>query len=140
MSEVILFAYDLADAWGIPISSVAVYDGDKPYVCFTARYAPLDEKTIYIGQKTIDEIKSILRPLNIFELDELTHVIVMDGYDQHFVYNSGITLIELQGSNISYCTEEPQLYPNTMAIIKALNKISRVLTPLGVDKKRFALK
>ena len=85
MDEVILFEYDLANAWDIPISSVTVYDGDKPHVCFTDRDNPLGEKTIYIGQKTIDEIKSILRPLNIFELDELTHVIVVDGYDQHFV-------------------------------------------------------
>ena len=139
MGGLILFEYELINAWSIPISSVTVYDGDEPHVCFTLRNTLLDEKTIYIGQKTINEIKRILRPLQISELDELTHVIVSDGYIQHFQYNNGITQTDLRGNNIAYCREEPQLYPNTMTMIKTLDKISRVLTPLGVDKRCFAL-
>ncbi len=139
MDEVILFEYDLANAWDIPVSSVTVYDGDEPYVCFTRRNTPLAEETIYISQKAINEIKKILRPLQISELDELTHVVVSDGYIQHFKYNNGITQADLRGYNIAYSCEEPRSYPNTMTIIKALDKISRVLTPLGVEKSCFLL-
>ena len=139
----LLFKYDLTDAWGILITHIAVYDVEQPYARFFVksgnRFLPPEEKTITLDSAAIAAIKKTLQRLHVTEIEPLTHVVVMDGYNQVFKYQNGVTLIEITASNISTCREAPKLYPNAMAMIRAQKRIAKTLTPYGIDNKCFAL-
>lgn len=139
----LLFEYGLTDAWGIPIAHVAVFEGSAPYVsCFVKTdgiLLPSGEKTVALDTMAIDAIRKTLQCLNVEIIEPLTHVVVMDGYNQVFKYQNGVTLIEITASNISACRKAPKLYPNAMAMIRAQKKIAKILMPYGVNNKCFAL-
>ena len=139
----LLFEYDLTDAWGIPITHIAIYDGEQPYARFFVKsggiFMPPDEKTISLDSAAVEAIKKTLHRLHVTEIEPLTHVIVCDGYEQTFKYHNGDKLIELTAGNISASRGAPKLYPNAMAMIRAQKRIAKTLSPYGIDNKCFAL-
>ncbi len=142
--KALLFSYRLSDAWDMPIASMALYDGDNPFVRFS--YNDGDnpsflsaENAINLDSSVIEAIKKYLKNVSITRIEPLTHIIVMDGYNQEFSYNNGEALINLKSKNISRCREKPHLYPNAIAMIKAQKSIAKILIPKGVLSKCFDL-
>ncbi len=144
MENRLLFSYTLSDAWSLPISEVRIFDGDPASVCFdvrgrSGRFAPAESASVTLDADTLAKVKALLQSVNVSDIEHLKHVIVMDGYTQDFVYSRGGDEIRLRGANIVVCKEEPSLYPNAMTMIRLLQKLKALLTPLGVDKNCFAL-
>jgi hypothetical protein len=144
MENRLLFSYTLSDAWSFPISEVRIIDGEPASVCFDvrrkgSRFAPAESASVTMDADTLAKVKALLRSVNVSEIERPEHVIVMDGYTQTFVYSRAGEEIRLLGSNIVVCKEEPSLYPNAMTMIRLLQKLKALLTPLGVDRSCFSL-
>ena len=140
----LLFKYTLTDAWHFPLSEFAIFDSEPGYVFYWVQGKdkfdlPMDQKSIDLADETIAKIKELIMDLDVTEIEDLEHVIVMDGYIHEFCYIVDGRKTECTGYNISYCKEQPKLYPNAMVLIRLLQKLKDILVPLGVDNKCFSL-
>ncbi|NLM18525.1 MAG: hypothetical protein GX217_00675 [Clostridiaceae bacterium] len=64
---------------------------------------------------------------------------VLDGFIQNLLFCDGERNIELHGSNLDWCGHEPELYPNTMIVVKILEVIGELLIPESVVRQCFLL-
>ena len=104
----LLFKYTLTDAWHFPLSEVAIFDGEPGYVFYWVQGKdkfdlPMDQKSIDLAGETIAKIKELIIDIEVTEIEDLEHVIVMDGYIHEFCYIVDGRKTECTGFNISYC-------------------------------------
>lgn len=140
------FEYSLSDAWYIPISSVTVLKGEKNTAVFAipedgVQFEPIQNSlhSRELSGEVMNEIQHILSDDRLYAIDELEFVPVFDGYKNRFYFSDGKRQIELYGSNIFYCTDDPEAYPNAAVVIEVLEKLGDILTKAGVDPACFKL-
>ena len=141
----LLFRYTLINAWGTPISEISVFGGGdntaRFFVAGEERFlcSIPEEKTVSVDPSVIRTLEAMARDLDVKELEELEHILVMDGVTQEFSFHNGDELVTLRGYNLQYCPDEPSLYPNAMKMIRFLESAGQLLIPLGVDEGCFLL-
>ena len=142
-----LFEYTLADASGFPVTQISVYGGKtNGFVCTRiggkCRYlTPPAWDAFKIDGTTLNTIRDLIENLDVTDIERRRHRMVMNGYINEFSYTTSLNEkpIKLYSDNISVCKERPELYPNTMALIKLLGKLQDLLTPLGISEKCFSI-
>ncbi len=127
-----------------PICHISVYEKSENNVeCIVqdahSKNSVSNVNSLSVDQSVVDEIRQILCRLDVTDLESLQHVAVMDGFTSEFSYFNGSSLIEITGYNIGWCVERPELYPNVMAVLDALDRIADLLVPVGADEKCFSL-
>lgn len=143
----IIFKYELNDAWMCPIASICVSES-KRLVQFGTHldegfnlYKPNRDKihTLEIDESTLHKLKSIIADERLYTIKSLESPLVLDGYMQCFVFCDGERSIKLKGSNLGWCKEEPERYPNSIIVIEILEAIGELLISEGVEKQCFLM-
>ena len=141
-----VFEYRFFGYGGILVSSVALYGGPRPAAVFQAdvmKYRETIDKRnaskLLLTDTAFEQVKAILQNTDVYSIKELDFVPVLDGYSHIFFFCNGSQEIELEGHNLTYCTNDLGRYPNSSRVIALLNRIGDVLIPLGVDQKCFKL-
>ncbi len=135
-----LFEYSLTDAWHQPYSRVEVFSGDPGVVRFDLydKGNPIVEQELSIDGDSIKQIAQLFRSLSITDLAGPSDI--LDGCINDFTYYNGEQRIDFQVGNIDDCRKKPELYPEAIQLIEILKQVGKILIPLGVDRKCFALR
>lgn len=143
--QTLWFAYELSDAWGIPISGVEIVeDADG---CRVGYGMPADRKPkaytyIDLDDGTMAQVKRIVSNPDLYGYEDLYDeacTMILDGYTQEMAFYDGTAQNAIGTTNLSCYKRDRMTNPHASAIMAALEQLAQVLAPLGVPREYFDL-
>jgi hypothetical protein len=143
--QTLWFAYRLSDAWGLPISGVKIVeDAAGGHVGYGMPDGPEPKNYTYldIDEGTMAQIKGIVSNPDLYGYEDLydeSCTMILDGYTQEMAFYDGTVRNEIGTTNLGCYKRDYMTNPHASAIMNTLEKLARVLAPLGVPGAYFDL-